>query len=123
MNTLGQDREFTDEERKFALRTVRDYKETWERVEKENLHQDVLRRIENIQTDKEYKENHEALDAQALEKQIDEALIAKEGEEPLDEEAKHYAARKLRFQILTKGFYSPPVPPAHHQQPAPAKHK
>jgi hypothetical protein len=38
LNTLGQDREFTEEERKTALRTVRDFKDTWERIERENLH-------------------------------------------------------------------------------------
>ena len=90
LNTLGQDREFTQEEKKLALRTVRDYKETWEKIEKSNLEQDILRRIKTIQRDKEYKENHEAIDAQALEKQVEEALIPKEGEEVLDEDAKHY---------------------------------
>jgi hypothetical protein len=48
LNTLGQDREFTDEEKKFALRTVRDYIGAWERVEKQNLEQDILCRIEDI---------------------------------------------------------------------------
>ena len=90
LNTLGQDREFTQEEKKLALRTVRDYKETWEKIEKSNLEQDILRRIKTIQRDKEYKENHEAIDAQALEKQVEEAFIPKEGEEVLDEDAKHY---------------------------------
>lgn len=52
------------------------------------MEQDILRRIKNIQRDKEYKENHEALDHIALEKQVDEALLPKEGEEALDDEAK-----------------------------------
>lgn len=62
LNTLGQDREFTEDEKKLALRTVRDYKDAWETIEKQNLEQDILRRIKTIQRDKEYKENHEAID-------------------------------------------------------------
>lgn len=42
--------------------------------------------------------------------------MPKEGEEALDDEAKQYAARKLRFQILTKLFYAP-----HHAPPAKKK--
>jgi hypothetical protein len=34
---MGQDREFTEEEKKFALRTVRDFRDRWEQVEKDNL--------------------------------------------------------------------------------------
>ena len=37
LNTLGQDREFKEEEIKLALRTVRDYRDRWEQVEKDNL--------------------------------------------------------------------------------------
>ena len=33
MNTLGQDREFTKEEVKFALDTVTLYKDQWEKIE------------------------------------------------------------------------------------------
>jgi len=34
---MGQDREFTEDEKKLALRTVRDYRDKWEQVEHENL--------------------------------------------------------------------------------------
>jgi hypothetical protein len=30
LNTMGQDRPYTEEEFKFALRTVRDYRDKWE---------------------------------------------------------------------------------------------
>ena len=63
LNTMGQDRGFTDEEKKLALRTVRQYKERWEQVEKENLREDILCTVERMHEDKEYKEHHEALDA------------------------------------------------------------
>ena len=63
LNTMGQDRGFTDEEKKLALRTVRQYKERWEQVEKEKLREDILCTVERMHEDKEYKEHHEALDA------------------------------------------------------------
>ena len=63
MNTMGQDREFTEEEKLFALRTVRDYRDRWEQVERDNLQADIIRRVKNIQFDRDYKEHHEQLDA------------------------------------------------------------
>lgn len=45
---MGQDREYTDDEIKFTLRTIRDYRDRWEQVEKENLEQDILLRIKMI---------------------------------------------------------------------------
>jgi hypothetical protein len=53
------------------------------------------------------------LDNQYLEKQVDEALQPKEGEDALDEEARLYHARKIRFQILTRLFYAPHLVPQH----------
>jgi len=34
---MGQDREYSEDEIKMALRTCRDYRDRWEQVEKENL--------------------------------------------------------------------------------------
>lgn len=36
--------------------------------------------------------------------------MPKEGEEPMDEEAKQLLAKKLRFKLLTKGFYNKEKP-------------
>lgn len=46
MNTMGQDREFTEEEIQFALKTVKFYKEKWEEKEKINLENDINMRME-----------------------------------------------------------------------------
>jgi len=37
IDTMGQDRELTDEQKRFALSTVQKYKDIWEKVEQENL--------------------------------------------------------------------------------------
>jgi len=90
---------------KFALRTVRFFRDQWEQVEIDNLEQDIRRRIKSIHFDKHYKEHCEAADNQELEKLIEEELIPKEGEDPLDEETKAALQKKLRFKYLTRGFY------------------
>jgi len=45
LNTLGQDREFTEDEVKFALRKVQSYRDVWETIEKNNLSEDIKRRV------------------------------------------------------------------------------
>lgn len=80
LNVMGQDRGYTDEEMKFALRQVREYRERWIELEKLNLQQDIDFRLEQIAHDKEYKEHFESIDAQEIEKEIEEALAPKEGE-------------------------------------------
>ena len=100
----------------MALRTVRDYRDKWETVEKTNLEQDILRRIKSITADKEYKEHYENFDHQEMEKQIEEAIVPKEGEEPMDDETKQLIQRKLRFKLMSKGFY-------YQQQAIPQKPK
>jgi hypothetical protein len=42
-----------------------------------------------------------------MEKQIEEAFILKEGEEPMDEDTKIQKQRKLRFSKMTRMFYAP----------------
>ena len=54
---MGQDREFTDDERRFALETVKNFKEIWERTEQENLRRDRDRKLEIMSIDKEFLDN------------------------------------------------------------------
>ena len=42
-----------------------------------------------------------------MEREIEEALLPKEGEDPLDEETKQAKARRLRYAKMTSGFYAP----------------
>lgn len=57
LDTLGQDRELTDEQRKFVLETVMNYSDIWERREIENLTRDRNLRLQMTDLDKEYLEN------------------------------------------------------------------
>ena len=47
----------------MALRTVRDYRDRWEQVERDNLQSDIIRRVKRIQADRDYKEHYEQVDA------------------------------------------------------------
>jgi hypothetical protein len=104
LNTLGQDREFTPDQIKFAQRTVRDFASQWEKIEHHNLEQDIFLRIASIEHDAEYKKLREPADNQALEKTVEESVMPREGEEPLDEETKAATQKRTRHKLLTKAF-------------------
>lgn len=74
MNTLGQDREFTEDEKLFALRTVQFYRDTWEKLEENNLRNDIKIKIQQTAEDKHYKEVQEAQDNQELEAKCEQAI-------------------------------------------------
>ena len=57
LDTLGQDREFTDAERRFALETIKQFAGIWERREIENLTKDRNLRLKMADTDKDFSEN------------------------------------------------------------------
>jgi len=107
LNTMGQDREFTKEEKEFALREAQRYRDRWEQLEKENLEADVLRRVQNMAQDKEYKELYEQIDLNEIEKEIEDHLAPREGEDPMTEEEKALEAKKKRLAIWTRMFYAP----------------
>jgi len=67
MNTCGQDRKFTDDEKKFALRTVQFYRNRWEKLEEENLSSDITGKLDATEHDRIYKEHQESLDIAELE--------------------------------------------------------
>ena len=56
LNTMGQDREFTDEEKLYALNCITHYRDSWERIEVKNLKKDVLLKTASLEFDKNYLE-------------------------------------------------------------------
>ena len=59
---MGQDREFTQEEIRYALDTVKMYRNEWESIEKDNLKRDIDRKLENMESERVYRETNDALD-------------------------------------------------------------
>ena len=78
LNTLGQDREFTADEVKFALETAKLYRDEWVKIENANLKQDISRKIEYQEYEKHYKETQEAQDIAQLDKLGEEAGVARD---------------------------------------------
>ena len=52
LNTLGQDRKYTEEQKLAALRTVQAFRDRWEAVESENLENDVRKKLERAEYEK-----------------------------------------------------------------------
>jgi hypothetical protein len=74
MNTCGQDREFTEEQRLYALRCIQAYRDRWEKLEEENLTSDINSKIETMELDQTYKANHEALDNTELDAKCEQGI-------------------------------------------------
>lgn len=86
LNTLGQDRCFTQGEIDFALKTVRSYRINWEKKEKQNLERDVQLKLKYFDFDRLYIEHYAAKDDQRMEEYIDEAIAAAESQQIADGE-------------------------------------
>lgn len=68
------------------------------------MEQDIFLRIASIEHDAEYKKLREPADNQALEKAVEESVMPREGEEPLDEDTKAATQKRTRHKLLTKAF-------------------
>lgn len=117
---MGQDRQYSDEQREFALKTVQEFKERWEQLEEENMRQDILTKVERSEMDKVYKENHDVQDQLKIEKRVEEAIAVitpkdtgKEEAEPVPEDDKIMVTLKAKFQHTTRTFYAPELAQQH----------
>ena len=108
---MGQDRKYTEEQRLFALRTVKHFRDKWEAVEKENLEHDVNGKLEREEPDKYYLEHHQEQDNNEInriaEDEIANRAVPLEGEEPITEEEKHLIGLKSKFVQTTRTFFAP----------------
>ena len=113
LDTLGQDRKFTEDEIRFALQTVQHYKETWEEIERKNLQADIDWKLSNSEFDNNYKEFFAAQDEEErlrlLEDYIkdDQDRRTANGDEEMTDAEKDTLIAEFRFKQLTKAFYAP----------------
>jgi len=73
---MGQDREFSDTERRLAIQTVLNFREIWERTEQENLIRDRNRKIKIMEIDKEFVDSESMKLIEEEDKHIEEHLQA-----------------------------------------------
>ncbi len=59
LDTLGQDREFTDDQRRFVLETIKNFRAIWEQKERDNLTFDRDHRLGELEFEKEWIEQTE----------------------------------------------------------------
>jgi hypothetical protein len=59
LDTLGQDREFTDDQRRFVLETIKNFRAFWEQKERDNLTFDRDHRLGELEFEKEWIEQTE----------------------------------------------------------------
>lgn len=96
LDTLGQDREFTNDEKRLVLNTVQSYIRTWEAEERKNLEADRDRKLELLGVDVQ----QEAENLQTVQEQIERKIESALGErEDLagDEELKDLESRQKRL--------------------------
>ena len=101
IDTLGQDRELTDEQKRFALKTAQDFKDAWEKFENDKITADRDQRILVNATDKEWlTENADKL-IDEEQKFVEEKIIEIEADMQ-DEDHKNLVSNKfkLEFQAL-----------------------
>ena len=73
------------------LEIVKNYRDTWENLEAENLRKDINAKFERAEYDKLYKEHFESIDQSELDKRVDEFLqnsAPLEGDDPLTDNEK-----------------------------------
>ena len=72
LDTMGQDREFTEDEKRFALETVERFIEAWEAEERTALAADRDRRLDTIKAEEEADAARDASIAGEIAQEIDE---------------------------------------------------
>lgn len=87
LNTLGQDRQFTSDQKTYALQTAKFFADTWEAVERANLEKDVQFRVDNVDFDENYRQFFDEQDREATEMLVEDAIKIAISELPEEEGA------------------------------------
>ena len=116
LNTMGQDREFTEEQKLLALRTVQAFRDRWEALEKENLLADVTAKLDRSEGDAVYKEKYEDVDKNELQRIVDEAVASAapaDGEDAMPEDERGCVGLKAKFVQVTRTLHAPDLAAQH----------
>ena len=101
LDTLGQDREFTDEEKRFILESVTTFKNQWELNETEMLTRDRNRKLELIELDKEFLDNESAKLLEEEDKHVEE-LIGGMRDDIESDELKELYSKEMRVRFIAR---------------------
>lgn len=105
LDTMGQDRPFTEEEKEFVLESIQYYSENWTRIENLNLKKDIEERYKTFQKDKDYIEGENANILAAEEEKFIEDYF--DGlDEPLEGDARADKTPEVRQNFLLEKLCS-----------------
>lgn len=82
---MGQDRPFTDDQKRFVLRAVQAFKQNWERAERASLEQDRDSKIARMQLDPSLEQEANQAVLEQIERSVEELLAAEPKEYEDDE--------------------------------------
>lgn len=100
---MGQDRRFSDEQKRFVLRVVQAFRENWERAENASLVNDRDRKIVHIQKDPSIDQENNAIVLDQIERNVEE-LVSAEAKEYEDEEQREIEVGQHRLTQTAKVF-------------------
>lgn len=105
LDTLGQDRPFTDDQKRFVLKCVQKFKENWERAEKAALVQDRDAKMGQLAKEPAIEQEATQSVMEQIERTVEE-LLANETKEYEDDEQKEIEVGQLRLTATAKVFQS-----------------
>jgi len=100
---MGQDRPFSDDQKRFVLRAVQAFKNNWERAEKASLVQDRDKKIASMQKEPTIEQETNQSVLEQIERTVEE-LVATEAKEYEDDEQKEIEVGQLRLSATAKVF-------------------
>lgn len=96
---MGQDREFSEDQRRFVLQTVMWFKQAWERAEYNNLTADRDRKIAYKERDVQAEIEENATLIENLENQVEATINARPDEDFIDDTHKDLALEQERLKV------------------------
>ena len=109
---MGQDRQFTDEEKSFALNTLKRFREAWEKEERDNLTADRDRKLGIMGEDKETQDKAEEEATQAINDQMETLILSEVYFDKelvdADEELHEIETRQKTLTLQSKRFSENP---------------
>lgn len=100
---MGQDREFSADEKRFALTVIQSFIKNWERAEVASLKADRDARVEIMSRDPTIEQEATQATLEAIDKTVEE-LVTAEGKEYEDDEKREIDVGQYRLQTTGKAF-------------------
>ena len=105
LDSMGQDRQLTDEERARVLSVIKDFSDSWTKLENDNLSSDITRRFKIHEEEKDLIDTEDAPTNRFEDEEnqyINDFFADQDGEEPLDEDSRNDQTPPLKRKWITQ---------------------